>query len=157
MKLKSFLCEVAVSGLLVSGAALAADSPASDEYPPTPIPAPTGGVTSTSGPMLTGEHDAAAPGTVERVCAGTSWPGWAKVDDAADPASPCKSTEAGNPYNVWMIKKITGYARGSQEEICRVKVVPLGWYKYQYKWDGNRCGHPKEKGEDNIMVIRHDH
>ena len=101
--------------------------------------------------------DQAAPGTVERVCAGVQRPGWAKVDDAVDPASPCKTAAADDPYNVWSIEKLDGHASGSEVEICRVKIVPMGWYRYQYKWDGNRCGHPKEHGEDNIMVIRHAH
>jgi hypothetical protein len=99
----------------------------------------------------------AGPPTIERVCAGTIRPGWARIDDQADPASPCKTNDPNNPYNVWLIEKLDDRPAGSTVEICRVPVVPLRWYKTQSKWDGVRCGHPKEHGEDNIMIIRRAH
>jgi hypothetical protein len=145
MAVRSRLSIVLLLGFVVVWSVTWADDDSSRASPPMPAVVPEK-VPLTAGPPI-----------IERACAGTTRPGWARIDDQADPASPCKTNDPKNPYNVWLIEKLDDRPRGSTVEICRVPVVPMRWYMAQSKWDGTRCGHPKERGPDNIMVIRRAH
>lgn len=92
--------------------------------------------------------------SIEKVCAGTTRPGWVMVDDLHDANLGCPDN---GPHNVWVIEKLDDLPVGSTLEICHVPVVPLRWYLAGNKWDSERCGHPVNKGADNIMIIRRAH
>lgn len=96
-----------------------------------------------------------APHVIRQVCADSAVPdGWVQIGELNDPGVKC---ETKSQYNTWLIEELAGWPRGSQVEICRVKIVPIGWFMRSSKWNPDNCGHPKEHGEDNVYVIQRAH
>jgi hypothetical protein len=128
--------------LATAAAAAAADS--SPSSPPGAVQ-----------PPLAAPAAPAAPHVIRQVCAGSAIPsGWVQIGEVNDPGVKCDTAAK---YNTWLIEELAGWPKGSQVEICRVKMVPFGWFMRSSKWNPDNCGHPQRHGEDNIMVIQRAH
>ena len=84
------------------------------------------------------------------VCAGSTPPGWIKINDAWNP------TVCGNPaaitYNVWTIQQFTDQQPGAVIHACK-GAVPSGWAVVGTGWNPTVCGHPAAS-QPNVMAIK---
>jgi isopentenyldiphosphate isomerase len=84
------------------------------------------------------------------VCAGSTPPGWIKINDAWNP------TVCGNPaaitYNVWTIQQFIDQPPGAVIHACKGS-VPSGWAVVGTGWNPTVCGHPAAS-LPNVMAIK---
>jgi hypothetical protein len=84
------------------------------------------------------------------VCAGSTPPGWIKINDAWNP------TVCGNPaaitYNVWTIQQFIDQPPGAVIHACKGS-VPSGWAVVGTGWNPTVCGHPANS-LPNVMAIK---
>jgi hypothetical protein len=84
------------------------------------------------------------------VCAGSTPPGWIKINDAWNP------TVCGNPaaitYNVWTIQQFIDQPPGAVIHACKGS-VPSGWAVVGTGWNPTVCGHPATN-LPNVMAIK---